>query len=92
MTRIQTTLTAALTGTALLGGTALHAGDNAMAEKFAADRLALFGKGDAAGLLAQYAEYATVMTPMGVLHGPGEIKGMIDGIIGEFAQPASNST
>lgn len=56
-------------------------------ETFMAERLALFGKGDAAGLLAQYAPDATVMTPMGVLHGSDQIKAMIDGIIGEFTQP-----
>jgi hypothetical protein len=80
------TLFAALTAAALVSGAPLLA-DNAMAEKFAADRLALFGKGDAAGLLAQYAENATVITPMGVLQGRDQIKPMIDGIIAEFAQP-----
>ena len=87
MTIIQAALAAALTASSLLAGTALFAGDNDTAEKFAADRLALFGKGDAAGLIAQYAEDAIVITPMGVLRGRDQIKGMIDGIIGEFAQP-----
>ena len=68
-------------------GSAAQAADNAAAEKFAADRLAYFGKGDAAAILNQYADDATVVTPQGVLHGKGQIKGMIDGIIGEFAQP-----
>jgi hypothetical protein len=92
MTKTQTTLAAALAGAMLLATTPILAGDNAMAEKFAADRLALFGKGDTAGLLAQYANDATVITPMGVLHGRDQIKGMIDGIIGEFAQPGVKFT
>ena len=87
MTRIRTALAAALTATALLSGTTAMADDNAAAQKFAAERLTLFGKGDAAGLLAQYADDATVISPMGVLQGRDQIKAMIDGIIGEFAQP-----
>ncbi len=63
------------------------AADNAMAQKFAADRMAAFGKGDAAALLAQYADDAIAITPTGVLHGRAEIKGLVDGIIAEFAQP-----
>ena len=86
------TLLAALTATTLLAGTAVHSHDNAMAEKFAAHRLAYFGKGDAAALLAQYAEDATVILPTGVLHGRDQIKGMIDAIIGEFAQPGVKFT
>ena len=70
-----------------LSGTAALASDNSAAEKFAANRLAFFGKGDAAAILNQYAEDATVVTPNGVLHGKAQIKTMIDGIIGEFAQP-----
>ena len=92
MTKIKTTLTTVLAAASMLSGTMLLAGENAVAEQFAADRLALFGKGDAAGLLAQYAEDATVITPMGVLHGRDQIKGMIDGIIGEFAQPGVRFT
>lgn len=71
--------------TALTLATAAHS--ETATEKFATARLALFGKGDAAGLLAQYAPDATVITPNGVLHGPDQIKGMVDGIIGEFHQP-----
>ncbi len=65
----------------------VFAADNAMAQKFAADRMAAFGKGDAAALLAQYAEDAVAITPMGVLHGRAEIKGLVDNVIAEFAQP-----
>ena len=56
-------------------------------EKFAADRLALFGKGDIAGLMAQYADEATVITPQGALQGSDQIGAMIMAIVGEFAQP-----
>jgi ketosteroid isomerase-like protein len=77
---------AMLLGASALGSVA-QAADNSVAAKFAADRLTFFGKGDAAAILNQYADNATVVSPMGVLHGKGEIKGMIDSIIGEFAQP-----
>ena len=33
-----------------------------------------------------------MITPMGVLHGRDQIKGMIDGIVGEFAQPGVKFT
>ncbi len=46
---------------------------NAMAEKFAGDRLAAFGRGDVAALVAQYAADATVITPSGVLRGRDQI-------------------
>lgn len=65
----------------------VFAADNAMAQKFAADRMAAFGKGDAAALLAQYTDDAIAITPTGVLHGRAEIKGLVDGVIAEFAQP-----
>jgi ketosteroid isomerase-like protein len=60
---------------------------NAMAEKFAADRLAAFGRGDIETLIAQYADDATVLGPAGVLHGKAQIRGMIEAIVREFAQP-----
>ena len=91
MTKFQSTVAAALAASAF-SATGLYAQDNAMAEKFAADRLANFGKGDAAALVAQYADDATVISPMGVLHGRDQIKGMIDGIIAEFAQPGVKFT
>ena len=60
---------------------------NAMAEKFAADRLAAFGRGDIEALLEQYADGATVLAPAGVLHGKTQIRSMIEAIVAEFAQP-----
>ena len=78
-----------LSGLAAAGG-ALAADENAMARKFAEDRLAYFAKGDTDALMNQYAPDATVITPMGVLHGRGQIRPMIDGIIAEFAQPGVN--
>ena len=63
------------------------AADNSMAQKFAADRMAAFGRGDAAALLAQYTDDAIAITPMGVLHGRAEIKRLVDGVVAEFAQP-----
>lgn len=90
MTKIQSTIAATIVAALLASG--LQAQDNAMAEKFAADRLANFGKADAAALLAQYAEDAVVITPTGVLLGRDQIKGMIDNIVGEFAQPGVTFT
>lgn len=56
------------------------------AEKFAAARLAAFGRGDIAALLAQYSDDAVVITPSGVLRGRDQIRGMIEGIVSEFGQ------
>jgi ketosteroid isomerase-like protein len=38
-------------------------------QKFANDRLAAFGKGDVASLVAQYRDDAVVITPQGTLKG-----------------------
>jgi ketosteroid isomerase-like protein len=58
----------------------------ASAQKFADDRLAAFGRGDVAALVAQYRDDAVVITPEKRLAGP-QIRGMIEGIIAEFARP-----
>jgi hypothetical protein len=71
----------------LFAATPAFAAGSAAAEKFAADRMAAFGRGDAAALLAQYTEDAIAITPMGVLKGHAEIKGLVDNVIAEFAQP-----
>ena len=63
--------------------------DMMTAQQFADARLAAFGKGDAEALIAQYSDDATVFTPMGVLHGAAQIRPMIEGVIGEFAQPGT---
>jgi ketosteroid isomerase-like protein len=60
---------------------------NAASQKFASDRLTALGKGDVAALVAQYQDDAVVITPRGTLRGPVEIRGMIEGIIAEFARP-----
>ena len=59
------------------------AADNSSAEAFAA-RLANFGSGNIEGLLAQYADDATIISPMGVIDTAEGRRGMIEGIIGEF--------
>ena len=79
---------ASVVAAGLLAGSSAFAG-NEMAEKFAADRLAAFGSGNAAALVAQYRPDAVVITPMGVLNEPAQIKGMIEGIIAEFGQPST---
>ena len=55
-------------------------------QKFSDDRLAAFGRGDVAALVGQYLDDAVVITPQGTLSGP-QIRGMIEGIVAEFAQP-----
>jgi ketosteroid isomerase-like protein len=57
------------------------------AAQFAADRLAYFQAGNVAAIVDQYREDASVITPNGVLRGREQIRGMIEGIIGEFSQP-----
>jgi ketosteroid isomerase-like protein len=57
------------------------------AEDFANARLAAFGRGDIDAIVAQYADDAVVITPQGTLRGPAQIRGMIETIIAEFAQP-----
>jgi ketosteroid isomerase-like protein len=56
-------------------------------EEFADARLAAFGRGDVNAIVAQYADDAIVITPQGTLRGQAQIRGMIEGIIAEFAQP-----
>jgi ketosteroid isomerase-like protein len=62
-------------------------GANAMAEEFAAARLAAFSRGDVDALVAQYTDTAIVITPQGRLEGCDQIRGMIEGIIAEFGRP-----
>jgi hypothetical protein len=38
-------------------------------------------------IIAQYADNAVVITPQGTLRGPVQIRGLIETIIAEFAQP-----
>lgn len=64
-----------------------YAADNSSAEAFAAARLANFGSGNIEALLAQYTDDATIISPMGVIDTAEGRRGMIEGIIGEFAQP-----
>jgi ketosteroid isomerase-like protein len=87
MKRLTQTLLQSLALAGLLAGGASAADGNAMAKKFAEDRLAFFAKGDVDSLVSQYASDAVVITPMGVLRGRGQIRPMIAGIIAEFAQP-----
>jgi len=46
-----------------------------------------FGKGDVAGLVADYAADAKIITAMGTLEGTDAIKGLFDGMTAEFAKP-----
>ena len=58
-----------------------------MTQEFMNARLAAFGSGNVDALVAQYGDDAVVITPAGTLRGRGQIRGMIEGIIAEFAQP-----
>jgi ketosteroid isomerase-like protein len=61
--------------------------DQMTSQEFAEARLAAFGRGDVEAIVGQYADNAVVITPQGTLRGPAQIRGMIEGIIAEFAQP-----
>ena len=61
--------------------------NNLTSAQFATDRLAAFGRGDVGAILDQYADDAIVVTAAGVLRGKAQIRAMIEGIVGEFAQP-----
>ena len=79
-------------GAAIAGALVGHAGvaiagDNTMAEKFLADRIAAFGRGDLDKLVAQYGDGAVVITPMGTLTDRASIRSMMEGVVAEFAQP-----
>ncbi len=85
MTKIANLLTGALTAATL--ATAGHAADTPAAEAFAAARLANFGAGDIEALLAQYSDDAMIVSPMGIIDSAKGRRGMIEAIVGEFAQP-----
>jgi hypothetical protein len=78
---------AAIAGALVMPAGTAGAGDNTMAEKFLADRLAAFGRGDLDTLVAQYGDAAVVITPMGTLADRASIRAMMEGVVAEFAQP-----
>jgi hypothetical protein len=78
---------AAIAGVLMSQTGSAGAGDNTMAEKFLADRIAAFGKGDLDKLVAQYGDGAVVITPMGTLTDRTSIRSMMEGVVAEFAQP-----
>ena len=51
--------------------------------------LQCFGSGDLDGLLADYTPASVLMTPMGVLRGPSEMRGFFATVLAEFGQPGT---
>jgi len=49
--------------------------------------LACFGKGDLAGIMADYTESSRLFTPNGVVRGLGPIQGLFVMLLKEFAKP-----
>ena len=78
---------AAIAGALVAQAGVAGAGDNMMAEKFLADRIAAFARGDLDTLVAQYGDNAIVITPMGTLADRASIRSMMEGVVAEFAQP-----
>jgi hypothetical protein len=78
---------AAVAGVLMAQAGSAGAGDNSMAEKFLADRIAAFGRGDLETLVAQYGDGAVVVTPMGTLSDRASIRSMMEGVVAEFAAP-----
>ena len=88
MSTIHSILVSAMLATGLAGFSGKgHAEDVAATRQFMADRLAAFGSGNVEALLAQYRADAVVITPEGTLRGANQIRGMIEGVVGEFAVP-----
>ena len=58
-----------------------------MTRDFMNERLAAFSSGNVNALVGQYRDDAIVITPKGTLKGRSQIRGMIEGIVSEFAQP-----
>lgn len=54
-----------------------------------ADCAAAFGKGDAAALVAQYADDALFATPFGMMRGVAEIRPFVEQAAGEFQRPGA---
>lgn len=51
---------------------------------------AAFGAGDVPAMLADYADDAVFITPMGVFRGHDEIGGFFNAVIAEFAKPGAS--
>jgi ketosteroid isomerase-like protein len=49
--------------------------------------LTCFGKGDLAGIMADYAPESRLFTPDGLLRGPDAIRGLFVRLFAEFAKP-----
>lgn len=84
-----------IAGAALAGAMAsgpAAAADNSMAERFLADRLAAFGSGNVDALVAQYADDAVVITPMGTVSDKAGIRSLLQGVVQEFSLPGTKFT
>ena len=52
--------------------------------------LKAFGEGDLEGILEDYTDKSLLFTPDGVLHGPGEMRGLFEAFFAEFAKPGAS--
>ncbi|WP_146592428.1 nuclear transport factor 2 family protein [Puniceibacterium confluentis] len=64
--------------------------DDGQAKEILNRHNAAFGAGDVSAMLADYAEDAVFITPMGVFRGHAEIGSFFDAVIAEFAKPGAS--
>ena len=54
--------------------------------------LACFAAGDLEGILSDFFEQSVVMTPLGLLRGPSEIRPFFEAVLAEFGEPGTQFT
>ena len=52
--------------------------------------LTSFGKGDLEGILSDYTEKSLLITPDGIMRGPGELRPFFETFFAEFAKPGAS--
>ncbi|NNF72487.1 MAG: nuclear transport factor 2 family protein [Rhodobacteraceae bacterium] len=83
------TMAAAATALLFLSPYQIHAGDGGEPKEILDRHNAAFGAGDVEAMLADYAEDAVFITPMGVFRGHDEIGTFFEGVLAEFAKPGA---
>ena len=54
--------------------------------------LACFAAGDLEGILSDFGEQSVLMTPLGLLRGPSEIRTFFEAVLAEFSAPGTQFT
>ncbi|HUQ81827.1 MAG TPA: nuclear transport factor 2 family protein [Gemmatimonadaceae bacterium] len=54
--------------------------------------LACFAANDLEGILSDFTEQSVLMTPLGVLRGPAEIRSFFEAVLAEFGAPGTKFT